>query len=147
MIKRAKPKDIDGLLGLVREFISESQWGWKYSEEHAIETLYAYITNEDTDVLYVDGYMGFALVTYDNDFCVEKIGYISKFYISKVSRGTEAGRKLTEACVAWFDYHGVAESFVTDTANIKEKTFKNLMAKFGYRACGDTLSRGNNEQS
>ena len=147
MIRLARVKDIDDLLPLARKFVSESAWGFEYSEADSTNTFLAYIQNPDTDVLYVEGFKGFALVAYDQDFCTQRIGYISKFYIAPDARRTEAGRKLTEACTAWFDHHGCFLSFVTDTANIKQgHAFKNLMAKYGYRVCGDTLCRGKNEQ-
>lgn len=140
------------LLPLIQEFMSESQWGWTYNEKRALQTIFNYTNSEETIIIVSiadEGQIsGFAMLAYDVDFQDEKVGYISKFYISKKFRGTQAARSLRDACKAWFDYEGCIHSFVTKTAAIDSKqdaAFLNLMSKGGWAPCGETLVRPRNE--
>jgi hypothetical protein len=146
MIRIAVPEDIQKISGMVEEFIKESGWGWTYNEEKTQTSLFNYMGNEETIVLLSPN--GFAILAFDEDFHDERIGYIQKFYISKSGRKTQEGRELTAASCGWFDFHKCIKSFATDTAFIQQgKAFVNLMSKFGFKECGQTLVRGKNEQN
>ena len=145
--RRAKVSDIQSLLPLVQEFVAESAWGWEYDAEQAKNTLHAYTTNDETVVVFIEengAPVAFAMLAFDNEFHKERIGYVSKFFVSKAGRKTGAARMLVDCANTWFDLMGCVNVFATATANIKTegKSFNNLMAKFGYKDCGETLVRG-----
>lgn len=144
MIKRAKTPQIVHILPLVESFVKESAWDWEYDKQASIDTLKDYISNEDADVfLAIDGgdIVGFALVAYDCEFHSDKIGYVTKFYMKE--RGTPLSRELVKNCCSWFDANECDDSFATATANIDSegKAFSNLMGKFGFKDCGQTMVR------
>lgn len=141
MIRIAGYEDLKDLLYMAKEFTEESGWGWKFNAENAVQSFIGYIQTDEADVLIGDG--SWAIVCFDNDFHADKVGYIVKFYVSKRKRGTGEGRKLVEACNAWFDKIGCKDSFVTATGNIESqgKAFQNLMKKNGYKDCGEAMVR------
>lgn len=146
MTRPLKPDQAATVLPLIKEFMDESEWGWTYNETNCLQTILNYTTNPETVIIVVKtgdhALCGFAMLAFENDFSDERVGYVSKFYISKKFRKTTAARLLNESCCAWFDYHGCVHSFATSTANIGEtKAFNNLMAKQGYKECGQTLVR------
>lgn len=146
MIRIAKLSDLKELLGLAEEFVNESNWAWSYSIRRSAAKLLSYIQDEECDIIVVDdqGLKGWAMIAFDEEFHDENVGYICKFYISKESRGTTAGRELIEACNKWFEGHNCKAIFATATANIGEgKAFTNLLSKYNYKVCGDTLARVN----
>lgn len=148
-MKVLRVTNADLVLPLIKEFVEESSWGWTYNENNSRQSIQLYIENPETDVFLAlhDEPAGFAIVAYDEEFHDERIGYISKFYISKRYRKTRAGRELARATALWFDFHNCRKSFATDTANVGEgKAFINLMGKYGFHPCGETLVRGKNEQ-
>lgn len=147
MITRSlRPEQAQDLLPLINEFMAESQWAWTYNPRNSLGTILNYTTNPETDIIIVKTgdhvLCGFAMLAWEKDFSDERIGYVSKFYISEKFRKTKAGRMLAQACCAWFDYNNCKASFATSTANIGEhNAFNNLMAKYGFKPCGDTLAR------
>ena len=145
-IREAKQKDILDLLPLVEEYNNEQGWDWGYDRNNSITTLNNYIAQPDCEVLYIedDGKkVGAALIAYDHGFHPEKIGHINYFFVSKLKRGTKAGRLLAKACNEWFDFHKCVDCFASATAKIdcQDMLFKNLMGKFGFKDCGHVLAR------
>ena len=148
MITRSlPPEDSLQLLPLIEEFMAESAWGWTFNAKNALETTLNYTTNPETVIIIVKTgdheLCGFAMLAFETDFSDERVGYVSKFYISQKFRKTKAGRMLADSCAAWFDYNKCVDSFATRTANIEtqDNAFQNLMGKYGFKPCGDTLVR------
>ncbi len=146
-VKIASYYDIPVLLQLVEEFIKESGWGWTYDKGKSIAMLESYIDSDECAVLLIESDIpaGFAMVAYGDEFHVERLGYLSKFYVSPHARQSGAGRMLAEACSQWFDCHECKVSFLTSTANInQDKLFENLFKKKGFSVCGNVMSREQN---
>lgn len=147
IIQFLSPERSHDLLPLIKQFMEESHWGWKYNEKRSVQTILNYTTCSETCIIVVTdengSFAGFAMLAYDVDFSEEKVGYISKFYISPQFRKTLAGRTLAVACSCWFDSIGCVDSFATKTANIKgqDNMFMNLLGKYGWKPCGETLVR------
>ena len=144
IVRQAIFSDILPLLKIVKAFIDESNWGWKFNEENSLKILYNYMNSDESCVLVpVDrNIVGFATIAFDDEFHDERLGYISKFYVTKEARGTGAGRALIAACDAWFKANKCDSAFATSTANIGEGAlFKNLLFKNGYAVAGESLTR------
>lgn len=136
--------DLEVLLAGAEEFVQESGHGWTFDPIIAKHTIQSYLVNAVTDIIVIEEkgtVMGAAMVAVDRDYCLEAQGYVSKFYIKPLYRGTMAGRLLCEAITAWFRTHGCWSAFATATAAVgQDRQFLNLFAKFGWSPCGDTLS-------
>ncbi len=145
VIRPANIYDIANLCTLAQQFVIENKWDYTFSKENAERSFYNYMFSGETDVFVcdLDGVLvGFALVAIDVDFHNEKMGYVSKFYVCKEHRGKSIGRKLIEYCCEWFDKHGCVTSHATETGNIGEnKLFSNLLKKYRYKFCGESLVR------
>lgn len=147
IIKFLDSHEAERLLPLIEGFMAESQWNWTYNKERSLQTIFNYTNSSETCIIVVtdeDGFFaGFAMLAYDVDFSDEKIGYISKFYISPKFRKTLAGRTLAISCAYWFDSIGCIDSFATKTASIngQDNAFMNLLGKYGWSPCGETLVR------
>ena len=129
----------------IEEFINESNLPITYSKYNSIKYLANLLGDMGTKILVVStalGPAGFAIIGYDNEFHEERFGYVSKFYIRKQHRGTEAGRLLTESMCKWFDENECVTSFATATAGIQEdQLFINLLRKYNFLQGGTVLTR------
>lgn len=131
---------------LVQEFAQESNYGITFNAEHTNRTIFQRLADEDSVIFYAGdhraGTGGFVSCCLDTSWHTEPFGYIEKFYVAKLSRGTPVGRGLMQAAVDWFDEKNCVASFLTDTAGIQtDKRLVNLAAKFGFIPCGTTLYR------
>ena len=137
---------IDILERLVAEFISESRYPLTFSYENTSNTIMQRLADENS-VMFIEGDYrqgtgGFISCCLDTAWHKEPFGYIDKFYVAKLSRGTPVGRSLFQAATDWFDEKNCVASFLTDTAGIQtDKRLINLAAKFSYIPCGTTLYR------
>ena len=145
--RRAGPDDIAGLAEVAAEFVAESGYGWTFSPEVTVHTLAVRIDLPEADILVIedDGLIvAAAIVVHARDFCVQRVGYIEKFYVRRAWRGTIAARALAAECVEWFRAHHCWAAFVTATANLsaaQDKQFTNLFSKFNFKPCGQALVR------
>lgn len=148
MISRlAVETDLPKLVDLGREFMTEGRWGWTYNDRNAARTFLLSIIHPECDVVIIDNdgeIVGACIVSYENDFQVERVGDIVEFYISKSARGSGAGRMLLDASCEWFDKQGCVNVFVKATGNIENagKAFQNLFAKQGFKVFSDVMVRG-----
>lgn len=134
------------LVEMGKKFCEESKWGWTYSEDNALNTFYNAIMHPECDVIYIknddDVMIGAAMVAYETDFQVERVGDILEFYMLSSARGTGASRELLEAVCDWFDEKGCVNVFVKSTANIGQaQAFNNLFAKYGFKVFSQVLVR------
>lgn len=131
------------LLDIAQTFVGESGWGWTYSESNSQEQFERYIDSPMADVIgvFVNRRLaGCALVVSGQEFVMEEVCFLAKFYIHSWARGTQAARALARAVVEWADEMQSDAIFATATANIGEgKAFENLLAKQGFRAAGQTM--------
>jgi GNAT superfamily N-acetyltransferase len=146
IVRPATEADLPGFLEGAKEFISESAYGWTYSEEIATHTFRVRLAHPDAAILVAwEGEIcGASIVLHDRDYCLERIGYVEKFYVRPKYRGTPCGRMLVEASLKWFEDSLCWAAFVTATANIgaaQDKQFANLFKKYGFVDCGPTLMR------
>ncbi len=136
--------DIAATLPLIQEYILESAFKLTYNEANSILSLANCITSPTTALILVldeNIVIGAAILAIEADFCFEKQGYLSKFYISKIFRGTNAARVLLSACNSWLVANQCKYSFASGTALIASegKMFDNLLKKYGYEDIGSVL--------
>lgn len=144
--RKSTINDLPSLVELGKEFMSETNWGWTYSEENALKSYYTHIVHPDCDIIQVNdaegNLLGAAMVSIENDFQVENVGDIVEFYISPKARGTGASRELMKAICEWFDEMKCVNVFVKATANIgNDKAFINLFGKYGFKVFSQVLVR------
>lgn len=137
---------IDTVARLVEEFIKESRYNLTYSYQNTTGSIYQRLADENSIIFYDGdsraGTGGFISCCLDTAWHKEPFGYIDKFYVATLSRGTPLGRGLFIAATEWFDKKSCVASFLTDTAAIQtDKRLVNLAAKFQYVPCGTTLYR------
>jgi len=144
-IKKASLENIAEIIVVFKEFIEESSWDLSFDEKSSINTLFSFITSDDCEVFYSackkGRVTGVATVVYDQDFCKERTGYLTKFYIRESGRKTKASRELIKTCVNWWELNDCKYSYATATASIKGQSnlFENLLSKFNFNKCGDTM--------
>lgn len=146
IVRKSGINDLPALLELGREFISETQWGWTYSEENALKSFYTHIVHPDCDIIQVTSdegeLLGAGMVSIENDFQVENVGDIVEFYMSPKARGTGASRELLKGMCDWFDENECVKVFVKATANIgNDAAFINLFKKYGFQVSSVVLVR------
>lgn len=146
IFKLAEIKDIERILPLVKNYISESDWDVDFNLDNSIEMLSRYIFDCESDVVFVEVdsvVSAFALIAHDYEFHSHKIGYIPIFYVDKDSRGTKVARFMIDNCNAWFDDADCKHVFASSSANIPSegKQFENLLGKYGYKQSGAVLAR------
>jgi GNAT superfamily N-acetyltransferase len=140
---------IYGIMDLAAEFIRESEYGVSFNPQKVYDRLHQAFFDPDGDIIVAidtDGnVVGGAVVYAYADWQDEKFGYLEKFYLHPRTRGSGIGRMIAKKCAVWFDDHDCLYSFATSTANIGSTGhFCNMMAKFGYKSVGPTLSRKKN---
>jgi GNAT superfamily N-acetyltransferase len=97
-------------------------------------------------LLVMDGDLlaGIAIVFFHRDYCLERLGFIDRFYVRKPWRGTAAARGLAAHAVEWFQRKACRTVFVTATAHLsanRDRQFVNLFRKFGFAECGPTMMK------
>lgn len=139
--------DMEALTCLGEEFIKESKWGFTFDKEVCQNQMMGYMLSDSAAIIAVkvDGILaGGAILMAQQDLCLEKLGYIHKFYISPTYRRTLAARSLTRKCTEWFDLQDCFISFTTATGHVDQASicaYTNLMSKYDYSLCGPTLCR------
>lgn len=146
MIRAAKLSDIDNLVELGAQFINETSYGWTPSAENTRKTLESFIPlSENSDMLAVltnDASNCVAILEKESLFQVERIGYITKYYLKPDVRGTRLSLELWYACEDYFQ--DCAEIFAADTSLIPDSAYKNFLIKRGFEAGGAILRRKQN---
>lgn len=145
-------EDVLSVIYLAEQFHAELQWPYTFSIERSAQRIQGYRHNPDTDLLVaeIDGrIVAGAEVAFDYEYSIERVGYLSKFYVSPEGRRTTVGVRLIRACNEWFDDKGCVNSFATATANIPElgKAFDNLLVRNGWEVCANTLVRSRDVKS
>jgi len=145
MILDAWDYRVSDILSVAEEFITESHYPITYNQTNVLGHLQDVLLNPNADILLHyegDELAGGAIVARGKEFHTEYFGYMTKFFISKKFRGTGASRKLMQEVIDWFDTHECVVSFCSGTANLGlNKSFDNLVRKYGYEDCGQTLMR------
>lgn len=144
-VRKATLQDKAAFLALAEQFVRESGYGWTFSLPIAAHTFHQILDSEEHEIFVAeegDDIGAGIIVAHDRDYCLERLGYVVKFYVSPGFRGTTAGRELVVAADIWFIQHDVWAAFVTSTANIgaaQGRQFENLFAKFRFIPCGPTM--------
>ena len=133
------------IVQMAKEFIEESHYGVTFDYDIAYERITEAIHHPDGDVIYIkdgDEVAAACKVWAVADWQKEKFGYVEKFYVRQPYRAKGYSRLLAQEMAEWFDHRGCVCSFATATANIgNNRLFANLLAKYAYQPCGDTLYR------
>lgn len=137
---------VDILGRMIQEFTQESVHSVTFNYNNTMNAIYQRLANEDS-VIFINGDYrentgGFIICNSDTSWYTEPLGYIEKFYVAPLSRGTPIGRELFNEAVNWFDSKDCVSSFLTDTGGVHtDKRLINLAGKFGYLPAGTTLQR------
>lgn len=133
------------LLGLIEQFLLETQYPITYSASGSTEYIWR-IINDPLSAIFLhyqdDKIAGAIIVHADKEFQNEEFGYISKMYVLPEYRGTRTGRALLDEACRWFDQKNCILSFATATAAVgQDKLYTNLLGKFGFVSQGMVLIR------
>lgn len=143
-LRNATHEDIPAILEMARTFVAESAYGYTFSEDgalgvisgHLADPFSAFVLAED------DGLAGAWMATVAHEWTVEPVCYVIKFYVMPRYRGTRCSRMLAQSLVDWADAAGCRDTFATATANVgANPMFVNLLRKYGFVPCGDTMVR------
>lgn len=149
----AEPADLPGVLDLAARFLAETRLGWRFDRERAWATLWAALERPDAAMLVVEmrlpalgqpkrSIVGAAIVGWESDWTVDRIGYVMKFYVAPAARGTPAARTLARAMVETLDAAGCRETWATATAAVgADQAFVNLFHKVGFATTAPCLRR------
>lgn len=128
---------------IAKSFAAEA--GMTYSEENTKAYL-RLLRSSDTSTILVAYYgiepVAAAILHYGEEFQVERLGYMLKFYVLPEARGTRVSRALMEEATKWFDTMQCTYSYATSTAGIGQNAaFENLLGKFKYYNIGNAMKR------
>lgn len=146
-IRRAKPRDFEDLVDLAFRFTSESNLPLTHSEKNARTAIWNMIHDPRRVFLVAyeqDLLAGVAVLDFDNDFYVETVCYVTKFYVEVDFRGTMTAVKLVKRIIEEALVRECSAIFAASTANISqeiEEKYTRLYKKFGFDFLGSFLMR------
>lgn len=137
---------VNDILVIAEEYIAESQHPYSYSREASLDYIFHLINDINSAIFLIyndkEELEGGAIAHSTIEFQEQYTGMISKFYIRKPYRGTNAGRKLMKEVTDWFDVNDCILSFSSPAANIgADQLYINLLRKFGFTNQGRALVR------
>lgn len=136
---------VTDFLGLVEQFLKETQYPITYSSSGSTEYIWRLINDPLTGVFIHyenDKIAGAIIVHCDKEFQLENFGYVSKMYVLPEYRGTRTGRALLARACEWLDQQECILTFATATAAVgQDKLYCNLLGKFGFVPQGMVLIR------
>ena len=135
-----------GLIAVIAKiFISESAYGYTYSEAETRRITHAYLTDPYHGVVLaeIDGQAaGIWIGAVIHEWANEPICYLTKFYILPWARGRGVADALMANFVKWADDNDCLDIFATSTANIGAgEAFQKLCEKHGFVPIGQTMMR------
>lgn len=150
-IFRADHTHLDELFTLAERFWFESNFstaGLTLAPDFWKDTVRRHIGLSDTAAICakVNGkIVGYALIYYQTDFTVERIGEMFQFYVEPEHRASGIARALVVEAVKQYRAWGCARAYCEASPGISMRDhlalFKNLWAKQGYYEIGITLMK------
>lgn len=145
-VRIAVEADLYPLVEIAREGTEESSYSVEFNETNTTEFFWLYIYQNEVDiaVAIIDNkVVGFVMMATSLEFHDKPFGYISKLWVAKEGRRSNAGRKLISSAIAWGKEKGCSHLFITATAELdktEQKMFENLMKKSGFLDGGPVMS-------
>jgi len=150
-IRLATLDDLEELLEIADNFISETEYDIVYSRKHSANHYSQYISIPQADIILAveDRIVGVVLIGASSEFQEQPFCYIAKFFVHPEGRRTPAARLLNDAIKIWAKFHDCSHIFVTATAGLndrEQRLFINLMKKAGYKEQGPCMILGVNDE-
>ena len=146
-LRLATPDDADLIADIARIFISESAYGYTYSEANTRWIVNAYLTDPYHAVMIaeIDEHTaGIWIGCVVHEWTNEPLCYLNKFYVLPWARGKGVSDALMASFVKWADDNDCLDSFATATANVGGgRKFQELCQRHGFVSAGDTMMRRN----
>ena len=143
LIRIATPEDLNALCSMARRFVAETEFPITYSEAHARRTLWTVIHSAIALVWEGNETLGGAVIgQLEDDFTVEKLAYVSKFYIEKELRGLGVARELLSGFEAEVKRRGASLIYASATAGMGDRNellYVRLFERQGYNVLGRVL--------
>lgn len=144
MIRRIVESDIPGLLTIGARFTEETDYGWVFDPVSAEHMVRQYLMLPGSAIFTDDEYRCISICDTESYFTVQKIGYISKFWVAPEHRN---GRLSLELLKVSMDYlKDCSDVFAAATANIKGSSYGAFLTKRGFRDCGMMMRWENLQQ-
>ena len=143
----AGKEDLYSLVEIAKEGTTESNYrGLVFSQDKAAEYVWTYLYDKELDIIVAildNAIVGFVMVAVSYEYHERPFCYLSKFWVAKAGRRSDAARKLLARAITWGTEAGCSHVFVTATAELDKKEqqlFENLMRKSGFLDGGPVMS-------
>ena len=143
MIRPAIPDDLDVLCSMARRFVGETDLPLMFSKENTRESLWRAIHQSTVLVWEGDKVLGGTIIgDLESDFTVEKLAYVTKFYVEKEFRGLGVSRELIQGFEDEMKRLGAKVICASSTAGMGprvEALYVRLFERQGYNVLGRVL--------
>lgn len=141
--REAGEHDYETIVRSAKEFTEESGLGLHFDEAHARATIWNSIHHPEVDVVVADddygNPVGGFFMSYENDWTVERLGYVTKFYVFPHARRTRIPLVLVKGIVEVAIKRGASRIFASATAAMGEEveqSFVRLFGREGFKPLG-----------